>query len=69
MHDALYYGIAWKANEFMKRDKAMLSTAEQNYIQKKIQAIRKANIEQSESYDSHNLSQSTVYRNDPFIDA
>lgn len=69
MHDALYYGIVWKANEFMKRDDNTIAIKKQNYRDAKIQAIKKANIEQSESYDNTNMSQSTVSYNYSFLDA
>lgn len=50
--DTLYYGIAWKANEFMRRDENILDRKQAKYEQMKIRNIRKLNTEQSELMDS-----------------
>lgn len=53
--DTLYYGIAWKANEFMRRDDDIIDKKEAKYIRKKIENIRKLNTEQSELMDTEHI--------------
>ena len=46
--DTLYYGIAWKANEFMRREPTLIQSKFNFYESMKIKNIRKLNTEQSE---------------------
>lgn len=64
MLDVLYYGIAWKVAEFMRRETAQIKY--QFYVEQKRRGIKKMNIETSESYNSTDLSVTSIYDN--FLD-
>jgi len=53
--DVLYYGIVWKANEFMRRDPNIVQSKYNFYVDQKKRWIMKLNTESSESYDSSDL--------------
>jgi len=53
--DTLYYGIVWKANEFMRRDAGVIQGKFNFYEMMKIKNIRKLNTEQSELMDTENV--------------
>ena len=49
--DTLYYGVAWKANEFMRRDANTVQSKFNFYDMMKAKNIRKLNTEASELMD------------------
>ena len=49
--DTLYYGVAWKANEFMRRDANIVQSKFNFYDMMKAKNIRKLNTEASELMD------------------
>lgn len=53
--DTLYYGIAWKANEFMRRDAGIVQSKYSFYEMMKIKNIRKLNTEQSELMETEHV--------------
>jgi hypothetical protein len=59
MFEALFYGLMWKSSEFMRRDDSIIMSKYNFYEAFKARQIKKMNIETSESYDSHNLRNST----------
>ena len=56
MLDVLYYGIAWKCHEFMRRDPNLVQSKYNFYLEQKRRGIMKMNTESSESYESTDMS-------------
>lgn len=54
--DVIYYGVAWKVNEFMQRDDNKIMAKYNFYVEQKRRAVMKMNMESSESYDNTNMS-------------
>jgi hypothetical protein len=59
MFEALFYGLMWKSSEHMRREDAIIMQKYNFYEAFKARQIKKMNIETSESYDSHDLRNST----------
>jgi hypothetical protein len=59
MFEALFYGMMWKSSEHMRREDAIIMQKYNFYETFKARQIKKMNIETSESYDSHDLRNST----------
>jgi hypothetical protein len=59
MFEALFYWLMWKSSEHMRREDPIIMQKYNFYETFKARQIKKMNIETSESYDSHDLRNST----------